>query len=106
MELTNDIKKGEGIKCVSCNNIFKPRNYGTAKYCSSNCNEVARKRRYLKKLKEKCAICPIKEDLEFHHIDENKNNNKDCNIMILCCEHHEVITSYNFAKKNIKKLSV
>jgi len=38
----------------------------------------------------KCSIpqCPIREGLEFHHIDGNPSNNDERNLIVLCALHH------------------
>ena len=45
-----------------------------------------------------CAICGNSSTLEFHHIDENRENNSLDNIILLCRNHHG-----EFHKGYIKK---
>ena len=47
----------------------------------------ARKRR-IKEIVGKCEICGRTDFLEIHHIDGNKENNVESNILVVCKEHH------------------
>lgn len=94
----------EPINCFVCSTPFKPRKYGVAKYCSSKCRKIAKKRRCIDQLKKECAICGIIKDLESHHIDENKDNNLDSNLITLCSTHHKVITRYNHKTEVINSI--
>lgn len=42
----------------------------------------------LKRDKNKCKLCPKTNDLAVHHIDYNKKNNKEINLITLCHNHH------------------
>ena len=91
------------LNCIICNKEFRPMKYGVAKYCSSKCRKIAEKRKYINRQKKECAICGIKEKLEFHHINGNKDNNSDSNLITLCSEHHKIITKFNQKILNISK---
>ena len=52
-----------------------------------------------------CAICGYDEEkriLEVHHIDENRDNNSEDNLIILCPNCHRKITLYIFTLDELK----
>ena len=80
-------------------------------YCSKNCGNLHKnkireesgewdnsgnyRKKALKTYEHKCAICGYKEDtriLEVHHIDEDRENNKLSNLIILCPNCHKKLT--------------
>jgi 5-methylcytosine-specific restriction endonuclease McrA len=49
---------------------------------------------YLRNLKGKCETCGYSqhiEALEVHHIDKNGNNNELSNLIVLCCNCHNLV---------------
>lgn len=112
----------EKKKCAKCGKVFeytrRDLHVGQERvFCSLNCsrnngnnkeitNNVGGNHKYLfgfnKKLKNKikerdnysCQLCGETEDLHVHHIDYNKNNIEDNNLITLCKRCHN-ITNYN-----------
>lgn len=61
----------------------------------------------LKEYPHKCAVCGYNEEpdiLQVHHIDENRQNNKLDNLIILCPNCHAKITYGNYILKDRKEL--
>ncbi len=58
---------------------------------------------YNKKTK-KCCICGFNKIVELHHLDENKKNNNENNLVGLCPNHHKMLHNFKFRKKIIQKL--
>lgn len=42
--------------------------------------------------------------LQFHHIDENRSNHADSNLLLLCPTHHQMVTSKHIDKKTCEGL--
>lgn len=71
----------EGIKEIH------PPHYNTGKN--------SYRKRALRTYQHKCEICNYSEEvkiLEVHHIDSNRSNNKIENLIILCPNHHRMLT--------------
>jgi hypothetical protein len=101
-------------RCLICNKRFKVNNtLKNQKCCSIKCTKSYRSlfltgeksanwidgrsyapypARFNKKLKEKikmrdnyvCQLCKLKDELSIHHIDYDKNNNTEDNLITLC----------------------
>ena len=68
-------------------------------------NSLSYRQKALEIFPHKCDICGWNEDeriLEVHHVDENRNNNKIDNLVILCPTCHRKITLgyYIYDKEN------
>jgi hypothetical protein len=50
---------------------------------------------FQKKTKE-CAVCGFNKIVDIHHLDFNKNNNTEENLIGLCPTHHRMINNYKF----------
>lgn len=44
-----------------------------------------------KKLTEKCFLCGFEKVVELHHLDKNRENNSEDNLIGLCPNHHKMI---------------
>jgi len=49
---------------------------------------------WLDHFKEGCKKCGIYTTLSLHHIDRNKKNNSETNLVILCRKHHTELERY------------
>lgn len=52
-----------------------------------------------KKLTEKCVICEFDRMIDLHHLDENKKNNSQENLIGLCPNHHRMIHDFKYRKE-------
>ncbi|MEK6875400.1 MAG: HNH endonuclease signature motif containing protein [Nanoarchaeota archaeon] len=44
-----------------------------------------------RKTTQKCAICGFDKAVDLHHLDQNKKNNSESNLIGLCPNHHKMI---------------
>lgn len=106
-----DIRNGIPIQynCLFCNKEFVYPPNRPRRYCSHKCANKGRsihllepkhpnnfKRFWMRRGMiiqkcEKCGYDECKEILGIHHIDENRNNNKRENLLILCPNCHSLI---------------
>lgn len=49
-----------------------------------------------KKLTKKCILCGFEKVVELHHLDENKENNSEANLVGLCPNHHKMLHDFKF----------
>ena len=49
-----------------------------------------------KKLLKPCVVCGFSEVIDLHHLDENKKNNSEANLISLCPNHHRMIHHTDF----------
>ena len=54
-----------------------------------------------KKLTEKCVICGFSSVVDLHHLDEDKTNNSEANLIGLCPNHHKMLHHTNFKNEVI-----
>lgn len=99
------------VDCVYCGKPFKRLksivNKQELNYCSKECgnrhkneqikrtDSTAYRRNAFEFYEHKCAICgynDCEKILEVHHIDENRDNNKLDNLIILCPNCHKKLT--------------
>jgi len=87
-------------RCKSCSNKFRKGKYflnSENKKGSNHPNwkggisQNYMRRISLENLKQKCSLCNSKKNLEVHHIDQNRKNNKLLNLIILCRSCHTKI---------------
>lgn len=57
-----------------------------------------------KKITSKCLICEFDKIVELHHLDENKKNNSEENLIGLCPNHHKMLHDFRFKKEIRGKL--
>ena len=60
---------------------------------------------YYKKLANGCVICGFKDVLDLHHLDGNKQNNSEKNLIGLCPNHHRMFHHTDFKKEIIQELN-
>ena len=81
-------------------NDIRPSHYGS----NNNYRGIA-----FANKEHKCELCNWNEDeniLEVHHINENHNDNKIENLMILCPICHRKLTSHKYIIKNNKLIHI
>jgi len=49
-----------------------------------------------RKITKQCIICGFNKIVDVHHIDSNKQNNSQKNLIGLCPNHHRMIHNFNF----------
>jgi hypothetical protein len=49
-----------------------------------------------RKITEKCVLCDFNKIVDVYHLDKNKKNNDQSNLIGLCPNHHRLINNYNF----------
>lgn len=52
-----------------------------------------------KKKTAKCILCGFDKIVDLHHLDENKKNNSEKNLIGLCPNHHKMIHMFKFRKE-------
>ena len=57
-----------------------------------------------KKITQKCMICDFNKIIDLHHLDGNKENNSEDNLIGLCPNHHKMIHHMNFKQEVINLL--
>ncbi len=58
-----------------------------------------------RKIVSKCIICEFNKIVEIHHLDHNKQNNSETNLLGLCPNHHKMIHSIKWQKEVFNQLS-
>jgi hypothetical protein len=49
-----------------------------------------------KKITQRCAICEFDKVVDLHHLDQNKKNNSETNLVGLCPNHHKMLHDYRY----------
>lgn len=57
-----------------------------------------------KKITKKCIICGFNKIVDLHHLDENKKNNSETNLIGLCPNHHKMFHDLRYRKEITKQL--
>ncbi len=57
-----------------------------------------------KKITSKCVLCEFDKIVEIHHLDENKQNNFQENLIGLCPNHHKMLHNFEFRKQILDEL--
>jgi len=55
--------------------------------------------RTYQKITKKCAVCDFNKIVDLHHLDENKKNNSDKNLIGLCPNHHKTLHDFRYRKE-------
>lgn len=56
-----------------------------------------------KKITKSCVICGFDKTVDLHHLDNNKKNNSESNLIGICPNHHKMLHTFEF-KKEIREL--
>jgi hypothetical protein len=57
-----------------------------------------------KKITKACDICGFDKIVDLHHLNENKNNNSEENLIGLCPNHHKMLHDFRYRKEIRNKL--
>lgn len=57
-----------------------------------------------KKLTQECAICDFDKIIDLHHLDGNRSNNSEKNLIGLCPNHHKMVHHLQFRDEILQKL--
>jgi len=52
-----------------------------------------------KKLTKSCLICGFDKVVDLHHLDENRENNSQENLVGLCPNHHKMVHDFRYRKE-------
>ena len=52
-----------------------------------------------KKITEKCVVCGFDKVIDIHHLDENKKNNSEKNLIGLCPNHHKMLHDFRYREE-------
>ena len=58
-----------------------------------------------KKITEKCVICGFDKIVDLHHLDSNRNNDSEKNMIGLCPNHHKMIHMIEFRDEVLQQLN-
>ncbi|MEK6847898.1 MAG: hypothetical protein AABX50_02115 [Nanoarchaeota archaeon] len=59
---------------------------------------------YYKRLSNGCIICGFRDVLDLHHLDGNKQNNSENNLIALCPNHHRMLHHTDFKEEVTQEL--
>jgi len=57
-----------------------------------------------KKITKSCIICGFDKVVDLHHLDENRENNSEENLVGLCPNHHKMLHDFRYRKEIRVKL--
>ncbi len=87
--------------CASCyNNVYHSENNKAYSQRKRNKIDLV----LYKRLTEKCIICGFDKIVQIHHIDFNKKNNSQENLIGLCPNHKMMANNYKFRYEIYEKL--
>ena len=58
-----------------------------------------------KKITQNCMICGFEKVVDLHHLDKNRKNNSEGNLIGLCPNHHKMIHMIRYRKEVIDELN-
>ena len=108
--------KSKEIKCKGCGRIRPHKAFGLCSGCHIRLHHYDLAKRYntrkwhnisLEKLREVtkvCASCDFDKLVTLHHLDGNKKNNDDKNLVGLCPNCHKMIHTYQYFEEVREKL--
>lgn len=57
-----------------------------------------------KKITKTCIICDFDKIVDLHHLDENKQNNSENNLIGLCPNHHKMLHDFRYKEEILNLL--
>jgi len=106
--------KPKTIICKRCNQEKPHHAKGYCKNCSNILfhYDLIKKHNYRKwhnieldyynKITQKCLLCGFDKAVDLHHLDQNKKNNSESNLIGLCPNHHKIIHLQEYKDKMLK----
>lgn len=100
--------KGKKIICNSCGRLRDHSAFGLCGGCHNRIYHYDNTKRYnakknygidlekLRKFTKECVVCSFNKIVDLHHLDGDKKNNVDSNLVGLCPNCHKMIHSYNY----------
>jgi hypothetical protein len=58
-----------------------------------------------KKITKKCLLCGFDKVVDLHHLDKNKKNNSESNLIGLCPNHHRMIHQQKYRQEILEKVN-
>jgi hypothetical protein len=58
-----------------------------------------------KKVTKECIICGFNKVVDLHHLDKDKKNNSENNLIGLCPNHHKMVHTTKYRKEVIEELN-
>jgi hypothetical protein len=52
-----------------------------------------------KRITKRCGVCGFDKVVDLHHLDHDKKNNSETNLVGLCPNHHKMLHNYRFSKE-------
>jgi len=52
-----------------------------------------------KKITKSCFVCGFDKVVDLHHLDENRENNSEENLLGLCPNHHKMVHDFRYRKE-------
>ncbi len=113
-------KKNWQPKLITCKRCGRERPHHSRGYCKSCCNvlfnyEGIKKYNYRKwhnvdletyrKVTKECVVCGFDKVVDLHHLDRNKQNNSQTNLIGLCPNHHRMIHMFDHQRELFKDLT-
>lgn len=57
-----------------------------------------------KKVTQQCIVCGFDKAVDLHHLDKNRKNNSEKNLIGLCPNHHKMIHNYKYSQEVVDVL--
>ena len=87
--------------CASCHNkLFHYQGIKNANYRKYHNISIE----LYEKVTKKCQLCSFDKIIELHHLDKNRKNSSENNLIGLCPNHHKLIHDYRFSEEIVKQL--
>jgi len=56
------------------------------------------------RITKECVLCGFDKVVDLHHLDQNKKNNSETNLIGLCPNHHKMLHDFRYREEIIKQL--
>jgi hypothetical protein len=105
------------VKCRRCERMLPNHAKGLCPGCYStvfqleNNKSFFRKKRYgiddelYNKITKKCLLCGFDKIVEIHHLDKNRRNSSEDNVIGLCPNHHGMLHNLKYREEIIDQLN-